>query len=155
MPVGFTNSLAQRLHETSSLRVQEAASGDRLARGLVLVAPGDHHLYLTDTGQVRLDQGPRRQYVRPAIDATMESAAQYYGSAVIGVILTGMGSDGTEGAEHIKAAGGQVIAEHESTTVVNGMPQRVIEAGWADRVVPLPKIAPTLMELIKNGHVGI
>lgn len=155
MPADFTRSLAQRLNETCGLRVQEAAPGDRLARGLALLAPGDFHLYLSENGQVRLDQGPRRNGVRPSLDITMESAAQYYGSAVIGVILTGMGNDGAEGARHIKANGGKIIAEDESTCVVYGMPRSVVEAGWADRVVPLPKVAETIVELTKNGTVGI
>jgi two-component system chemotaxis response regulator CheB len=85
----------------------------------------------------------------------MESAAEYHGSAVIGVVLTGMGSDGTEGAGQIKAAGGRVIAEHESTSVVYGMPRSVVEAGLADRVVPLPEVALTLMELINDGSTRI
>lgn len=155
MPPGFTRSLAQRLHETCPLRVQEAAAGDRLARGLVLLAPGDFHLSFSESGQVQLDQGPRRHYVRPAVDVTMESAVQYYKSAVIGVILTGMGSDGTEGAKCIKAAGGKVIAEHESTSVVYGMPRSVAEAGWVDQVVPRPKIAAKLLEWVNNGSVRV
>lgn len=150
MPTGFTQSLAQRLNENCRLRVQEAAPGDRLARGLVLLAPGDFHLIFTETGQVKLDQGPRRHYVRPAADVTMESAAKLYGSAVIGVILTGMGKDGTEGAGYIKAAGGKVIAEHESTSIVYGMPESVVAAGLADRVAPLPEIAGTLLKWINK-----
>jgi two-component system, chemotaxis family, protein-glutamate methylesterase/glutaminase len=150
MPPGFTRSLAQRLNEISPLRVQEAASGDRLARGLVLLAPGDFHLTVTKIGQVRLDQSPRRHHVRPAADVTMESAAQHYGSAVIGMILTGMGTDGAEGAAQIKAAGGKVIAEHESSSVVYGMPRSVVEAGLADRVVPLSAMASTLLNLIQQ-----
>jgi two-component system chemotaxis response regulator CheB len=150
MPAGFTHSLAQRLHEISPLRVQEAASGDRLARGLVLLAPGDFHLTVTRLGQVKLDQSPRRNHVRPAADVTMESAAHNFGPATVGIILTGMGSDGTEGAAQIKSAGGKVIAEHESTSIVYGMPRSVIEAGLADRVTPLPDIAPTLLGLVNH-----
>lgn len=149
MPSGFTRALAQRLNESSSLTVQEAAHGDRLGRGLVLLAPGGFHLQFQGHKQVILSQGPRRNGMRPAVDVSMESAAANYGSAVIGVVLTGMGSDGTAGASHIKAAGGKVIAEHESTSVVYGMPRSVTEAALADRVVPLPKIAPTLVELIE------
>jgi two-component system chemotaxis response regulator CheB len=150
MPAGFTRSLAQRLNEISPLRVQETARGDRLARGLVLLAPGDFHLVFTETGRLRLDQGPRRHHVRPAVDVTMESAARQHKSAVIGVILTGMGVDGTAGAMQIKAAGGRVIAEHESTSVVYGMPQSVVAAGLADRVIPLPDIAPALVEMVER-----
>jgi two-component system chemotaxis response regulator CheB len=150
MPPTFTRSLSRRLNENCALTVQEAASGDRLARGLVLVAPGDFHLRFKGYKQVVLDQGPRRNHMRPAADVSMESAAARHGSAVIGVVLTGMGYDGTSGARHIKAAGGRVIVEHESTSVVYGMPRSVVEAGLADRVIPLPKIAPALVELVSG-----
>ncbi len=148
MPANFTRSLAQRLHELCPLRVQEAATGDRLARGLVLLAPGDFHVQFKESGQIVLDQGPRRHFVRPSVDVTMESAAQLFGSSVIGVVLTGMGSDGTDGARAIKAAGGRVVVEHESTSIVYGMPQSVVAAGLADYIKPLPTIASTLVELV-------
>jgi two-component system chemotaxis response regulator CheB len=151
MPPGFTRSLAQRLNQASRLVVQEAANGDRLARGLVLLAPGDYHLQFGRAKQVELDQGPRRRHVRPAVDVTMESAVEYHGANVIGVVLTGMGDDGTDGARQIKEAGGIIIAEHESTSVVYGMPASVVRAGLADRVVPLPKVAATLVELTNHG----
>jgi two-component system chemotaxis response regulator CheB len=148
MPPTFTRSLAQRLNESSALTVQEAAQGDRLARGLVFMAPGDYHLQFRGRRRVALDQGPRRNHMRPAADVSMETAAMNHGSAVIGVVLTGMGSDGTSGARHIKEAGGVVIAEDESTSVVYGMPRNVVEAGLADRVLPLPRIASALMRLV-------
>jgi two-component system chemotaxis response regulator CheB len=155
MPAGFTSSLAQRLNKVSEIAVQEASDGDRLAQGLVLVAPGDFHLRFKGDRQVALDQGPRRNHVRPAVDVTMESAAEVHGASTIGVILTGMGSDGVGGARRIKAAGGLIIAEHESTCVVYGMPRGVVEAGVADHVVPLHGIAAALQELVAHGTVGI
>jgi two-component system chemotaxis response regulator CheB len=85
----------------------------------------------------------------------MESAAEVHGSSTIGVILTGMGSDGVRGARQLKAAGGTIIAEHESTCVVYGMPRGVVEAGMADRIVPLHEIAAALQELVAHGTVGI
>jgi len=155
MPPGFTRSLAQRLNEASALTIQEAADGDRLACGLALLAPGDFHLRLKDHKQVILDQGPRRHHVRPAVDVTMESVAEYHKAAVIGVILTGMGSDGAQGAGVIKAAGGKIIAEDESTSIVYGMPRSVAEAGLADRILPLPQVATALVEMVNNGTHGI
>lgn len=152
MPAGFTRSLAQRLNEAAALTVQEATDGDRLAQSLVLLAPGDYHLRFTNDRQVGLDQGPRRHHVRPAVDLALESAAQHHGSKVIGVVLTGMGVDGAAGAAAIKSAGGRVIAEHESSTVVYGMPRSVIEAGHADRIVPLTEVAAAIMELINHGR---
>jgi len=152
MPAGFTASLARRLDERSPLAVREAVDGDRLERRLVLLAPGDYHLKLVGMRRMALDHGPRRHHVRPAVDVAMESAAEYHGSLVIGVVLTGMGSDGTDGAGRIKAAGGKVIAEHESTSAVYGMPRSVVEAGLADQIVPLPKVAPTLVRLVNDEH---
>ncbi len=151
MPAGFTQALAQRLNQESALTVQEAASGQLVERGLVLLAPGDLHLCFANDGHVVLDNGPRRNHVRPSVDVTMESAAHVYKRAAIGVVLTGMGSDGTAGAASIKAAGGQVIAEHESTSTIYGMPCSVVEAGLADRVVPLPQVAGVLVEMVKDG----
>ncbi|MBN1889470.1 MAG: chemotaxis response regulator protein-glutamate methylesterase [Thermoflexales bacterium] len=147
MPAGFTQSLAQRLNDRSPLTVREASEGEQLARGLALMAPGDHHMRFGSGKHVLLDQGPRCNHVRPSVDVTMKSAVERYGKAVIGVVLTGMGADGKEGAAHIKAAGGQVIAEDSSTCVVYGMPRSVVEAGLADHVVPLPKVAALLAKL--------
>jgi len=148
MPTGFTASLAQRLNESTQLTVREATRHERLARGLVLLAPGDHHLLFRRGRRTALDQGPKRNHVRPAVDVAMESAAENYGSAAIGIVLTGMGSDGMAGAGQIKAAGGQVIAEHESSCVIYGMPRSVVEAGFADHTLPLRKISSTLIEMV-------
>ncbi|HDQ72101.1 MAG TPA: chemotaxis response regulator protein-glutamate methylesterase [Chloroflexi bacterium] len=148
MPPSFTRALAERLNKNSPLTVFEAADGDRLARGLALLAPGDFHLSFSNSKQLKLDQGPRRNGVRPSADVTMESAAVKHGKAVIGTVLTGMGSDGTDGARYVKAAGGKIIAEHESSSAVYGMPRSVIEAGLADRIVPLPEVAATILELL-------
>jgi len=155
MPPKFTRSLAERLNSRSPLIVQEAAEGDRLARGLALLAQGDFHMRLRSERQVTLDQGPKCHHVRPAIDVTMESAVKYYGRRMIGVVLTGMGSDGTDGARLIKAAGGLVIAEHESTSVVYGMPASVVKAGLADAVVPISKVAQTIVNLLKRERSRI
>ncbi len=148
MPRGFTQSLAQRLDKNSPLVVNEANKGDRLARGLALVAPGGFHLQFEKPNRIVLDQGPKRNGVRPAVDVSMESAAMAYGSAVIGVVLTGMGVDGTVGATHIHFVGGKIIAEHESTCTIYGMPRSIAETGLADYIVPLPEVAPTLAELV-------
>lgn len=155
MPAGFTAPLAQRLNEASVLTVQEAADGDRLARGLVLLAPGDYHLRFQGGKQVVLDQGPRVNHVRPSVDVTIESAVAYHGAAVIGVILTGMGSDGAAGARLIKQAGGRVIVEDESTAVVYGMPRSVAEAGLADVSVPLPEVASVVIQMVNDGATRI
>ncbi|MBA3530516.1 MAG: chemotaxis protein CheB, partial [Ardenticatenales bacterium] len=151
----FTQSLAQRLNESTALTVQEARAGDRIARGLVLMAPGDYHLRFGPRHQILVEQGPRHNHLRPSVDVTMISAAAHYGSAVIGVVLTGMGNDGTEGAKHIRAAGGRVMAESAASAVVYGMPRSVAEAGLAEQVVPLSQIAGLLKEWVGRGEPGI
>jgi two-component system chemotaxis response regulator CheB len=148
MPAGFTRSLAQRLAARARLDVREAAEGDLPARGLALLAPGDQHLDLDESGRVRLSDGPREHGVRPAADRTLRSAVKAYPGRVDLVVLTGMGSDGAAGARAVKAAGGRVIAEAESTAVVWGMPRAVVEAGLADEVLPLDAIAARLAALV-------
>jgi two-component system, chemotaxis family, protein-glutamate methylesterase/glutaminase len=143
LPAGFTRSLAERLDQGSALAVAEAQEHDALVTGRALVAPGDLHLKLGGA-RVMLDQGPRRHGVRPSVDTTLEDAAEAFGPAVLAVILTGMGEDGTAGARAVKAAGGVVLAEDESTCVVYGMPRSVIAAGLADEVVPLDQMAAAI-----------
>jgi two-component system chemotaxis response regulator CheB len=143
LPAGFTKSLADRLDQASALSVAEAKDGDVLAVGRVLVAPGDFHLRVVNW-RVRLDVGPRRHGVRPSVDTTLETAAESFGAGVLTSILTGMGEDGTEGARAVKVAGGVVLAEHESTCVVYGMPRAVAEAGLVDEVVPLDVMAAAI-----------
>lgn len=150
MPVGFTRSLAERLDSLSALAIKEAAPGDALEVGRGLLAPGGFHMTVDESGRIALNQTPAVHGVRPAVDVTMASVAQRYGAASIGVVLTGMGRDGTNGALLIRSAGGQVIAEDESTCVVWGMPRSVVEAGAADRVVPLPQIAAAIEHAVRQ-----
>ncbi|MBT4511415.1 MAG: chemotaxis response regulator protein-glutamate methylesterase [Chloroflexi bacterium] len=152
MPVGFTKSLAERLNNISELDVKEAENGDVLSPGVVLVAPGGSHMIVDTNGRIVLNQGPQECGLRPAVNVTMESAAKMYGDSVLGVVLTGMGSDGTRGAGLIKQAGGEVIVEHESTCVVYGMPKSVVEAGHADDILPLEKIATEIVARCQTEH---
>lgn len=154
MPAGFTKSLAERLNSQSLLRVREAVEGDIIQTGTVLVAPGDFHMIIKQqkiNGELRevigLTKGERVQGVRPSIDVLLESVAQIYGQNSIGVILTGMGSDGSNGIKKLKLAGGKVIAEEESTCVVYGMPRSVIEQKLADYILPIHKIAEGIVQL--------
>ena len=147
MPPGFTASLAQRLDSLSELSVREATAGDSLAPAAAFIAPGGFHLVVGSGGIVRLDDSPPVNGVRPSVDVTMMSAARLFGSAVIGVVLTGMGSDGTAGCRVIKEQGGQVVAEHENSCTIYGMPKSVVEAGYADRVVALPRLAGAVLEM--------
>ncbi len=150
MPAGFTRSLADRLNAISALRVKEAESGDALSVGQVLIAPGGYHMVLDENDRITLNQKPTVHGVRPAVDVTLNSLVQRLGKNIIAVILTGMGSDGALGASLLRSTGGYVIAEHESTCVVWGMPRSVVEAGAASAVLPRQKIARAIESQIKE-----
>lgn len=147
MPAGFTKTLASRLDQASVLTVREARDGDRISNGTALVAPGGYHMTVEKSGRIGLNQDPPVNGVRPSADVTMRSVAKSFGDIGVGVILTGMGSDGTAGALAMKDAGGKVVAEHESTCTIYGMSRSVIEAGHADVVAPLQKIANEIADL--------
>lgn len=150
MPVGFTRSLAERLDSISQISVKEAEPGDRPEIGRALLAPGGFHMVLDRDGQISLNQNPTVHGVRPAIDVTMISVAQRFGNSTIGVVLTGMGSDGTNGCTLIHSIGGFVIAEDESTSVVWGMPRSVFESGATNEVVPLPEVARSIQRAVAS-----
>ena len=150
MPAGFTKSLSDRLNRSSDLEIREAQEGDSLTAGVGLMAPGGFHMTLDRDGVIHLDQRPTLHGVRPAADLTMKSAADVYGSRTVGAVLTGMGVDGRDGIKAIKAVGGSSVAEDESTCAVYGMPRAVVEAGVADRVVPLDQISSVLGEYVSK-----
>ena len=150
MPVGFTRSLSERLNSLSPLKVKEAEPGDTLMVGQVLVAPGGFHMTLDESERVALNQKPAVHGVRPAVDVTLNSLNGHFGKNMIGVILTGMGSDGALGMSILHSAGGYVIAEDESTCVVWGMPRSVVEAGAADAILPRPKIAKAIEAAVRE-----
>jgi two-component system, chemotaxis family, protein-glutamate methylesterase/glutaminase len=150
MPPGFTYSLAQRLDQLSNIMVKEVVAGDVLYNGVALVAKGGFHMIMEKGGVMALNHDAPVCGVRPSVDVTMKSIAGVFGSSILGVVLTGMGSDGTHGCKAIKENGGEVIAEDESTCVVWGMPKSVIEAGYADKVLPLPQIANGIDEMLKD-----
>ena len=156
MPPGFTTSFANRLNKMSSLEVREAKDGDLVEKGVALLAPGDYHMEIDHTtvegigaGIVRLNQNPREQGVRPCINVTMKSVAEVYGKMTVGVVLTGMGSDGTEGFRAIKAMKGATISQDEESCIVYGMPKAVVDAGVVDYVVQLEEIADKIVECLK------
>jgi two-component system, chemotaxis family, protein-glutamate methylesterase/glutaminase len=149
MPAGFTRSLADRLNSLSKLHVKEAEPGDRPAVGLVLLAPGGFHMVLNENEEFALNQNPPVHGVRPAVDVTLISLVQRYGKSVIATILTGMGSDGTNGTVLLHSLGGHVIAEQETTCVVWGMPRSVMEAGASSEILPLPEIAGGIERAVK------
>ena len=155
MPPVFTRQFAQRLDRLSALRVVEAVDGTPLQPGTVHLAPGDHHLVIRSDrgGQLRtaLTQDPPENFCRPAVDPLFRSAVAAYGGGVLGVVLTGMGSDGRNGANEIRTAGGTVIVQDQATSVVWGMPGAVTQAGYADEVLPLDRI----VEAISRSLSGV
>jgi len=148
MPPGFTKSLAQRLNDTSQLEVVEASEGDILYCQKVYVAPGGYHMFLHAKTIIGLNQAPPVHSVRPSVDVTLESVVSFYGSQIIGVILTGMGYDGSKGMAMVKKAGGKTIAQNEETCVVYGMPRVVVEMGKADKVLPVQEIADEIVNMV-------
>ena len=149
----FSRAVAERLDALSSLDVREAGQGDVLEPGTCVLAPGDAHLALEFSSgayRTKLLKTPPIHHCRPAVDVLFRSAAEAGGDQVVAALLTGMGSDGAIGMGAIRAAGGATIAEHESTCVVYGMPRAAIEAGAAERVLPLPAIADAIIDAVSH-----
>ena len=150
MPKGFTEQFASRLNETSDLEVKEAKDGDLIKNGTVYVAPGDYHMIIDNDKKLKLVTGPKRFGVRPAVNMTMVSAAETYGTNTIGVILTGMGHDGGFGMKTIKKRGGHTIAQDSTTAVVYGMPKAAVELNAVDQSLPTDKIPQAIVEEIEK-----
>ncbi len=152
MPVGYTSMYAQRLNEISHLEVVEAQEGDALRAGTMYLAPAGRHLSLVrdtdDLVRVHLDLRPFDTPHRPAVDVLFRSAAEVFGDRVLGVVMTGMGTDGLVGAAHIQATGGRILTEAESSCVVYGMPRAVVEAGVSDRTSTLDDMATSILEMV-------
>ncbi|MFZ0478592.1 MAG: chemotaxis response regulator protein-glutamate methylesterase [Terriglobales bacterium] len=143
MPPMFTQLLASRLDTLTPLHVQEGKRGEKLEPGQIWIAPGDYHMTVGRKGVVsvlELNQDPPENSCRPAVDVLFRSVAQAFGSHVLAVVLTGMGSDGTRGAAAIRVAGGAVIVQDEASSVVWGMPGNVVAGNLADRVCPLDSV---------------
>jgi two-component system, chemotaxis family, protein-glutamate methylesterase/glutaminase len=144
MPAGFTASLAQRLDRSSPLTVVEAAGGEALRPDTLLLAPGGSHLRLADDGVARLTDEAAVGGLRPRADLTIADAARIFGERLLLVVMTGMGKDGLEGARAVRARGGRILAEAESSCTVYGMPRAIVEADLADEVVPLNQLADAI-----------
>jgi two-component system chemotaxis response regulator CheB len=140
MPAGFTASLATRLDTASRLTVVEATGGESIEPSRMYLAPGGAHLRFDSDKRLRLSDEAPMGGLRPRADLTILDAARVYGASLLLVVLTGMGKDGLDGARAVKAAGGCVLVEAESTCVVYGMPRAVAEAGLADEILPLDEL---------------
>ncbi len=143
MPPTFTTLLAARLTAAGVMDVREPVSGEEVKAGMAYMAPGGFHMALSRVGTklvITLNTDPPENSCRPAVDVLFRSAADIYGKALLGVVLTGMGQDGLKGADYIKARQGQIIAQDEATSVIWGMPMAVVKNNLADVVLPLEKI---------------
>jgi two-component system, chemotaxis family, protein-glutamate methylesterase/glutaminase len=150
MPQLFTQLLAERLNSLCALNVREAADGNRAEPGTVTIARGDWHMELTRDFRLTLNQNPPENFCRPSVDPLFRSAAQAAPGRVLGVVLTGMGSDGLAGCRAIRAAGGTVFAQDAASSVIWGMPGAVAGAGLANRILPLDAIAG---EILRSARV--
>lgn len=151
MPEKFTAAFARRLDGLCRVEVKEAADGDTVLRGRVLIAPGNRHTLLQRSGAryyVSVKEGPLVSRHRPSVDVLFRSAAQFAGANAAGIIMTGMGDDGARGLLEMKNAGALTIAQDEATSVVFGMPREAIELGAADKILPLDLLS---MQIVQAG----
>ncbi len=152
MPVGYTELYARKLNEQSALTVLEAQGGEVVSAGNVYIAPAGRHLTFRRNGitavVTHLDVRPLDTPYRPSVDSLFHSAADVYGARVLGIVMTGMGSDGREGAAWIKAKGGTVLTESEASCVVYGMPRSIVEAGLSDAEISLAEMADAVIERV-------
>ncbi len=148
MPASFTPAFAERLDSMSSIRVKQAEDGDLLQPGVALLAPGGRQMLIDkggSWGKIRILDGDERLHYKPSVDVTFGSAARAFPGKTLGIILTGMGADGKEGAKLMKKNGGTVWAQDEKTSVIYGMPMAVAKAGLADEILPLGDIGARIV----------
>lgn len=151
MPPNFTKPFAERLNQLSQITVKEADEGEPIKPGIAYIAPGRGHMRLKRRGietLIAISEDKEEFIYRPSVDALMLSVADCYPGRCLGVILTGMGNDGTRGCRRIKETGGRVFAQNEESCVVYGMPKAVVEAGLADKIVSLDEMAGEIINAV-------
>ncbi len=156
MPPMFTASFAEQISQSIGIAAREPTDGERLAKGCIYVAPGGRHLGLArDSGHpvIRITDTAPVKFCRPSVDVLFNDVAAHIGNAALAVVLTGMGSDGADGARALRAAGVAVIAQDEASSVVWGMPGAVVKAGHASMVMPLAEIGPSIRDLIASAQL--
>jgi len=155
MPPIFTRLLAERLGSRSEITVQEGSAGVVLSPGHAWIAPGNFHMMVRRAGigsRLDLNQDPPENSCRPAVDVLFRSVAEVYGANVLGVVMTGMGSDGVIGAQRIRERGGEVIIQDEASSVVWGMPGLVQASGQADAVYPLDQLGQEITRRVLQSR---
>lgn len=150
MPEGFTNAFAKRLNEKCKIKVKEAKNDDTLKEGEALIAPGGFHLELDNNNKIKLNKKFPFHGIRPSADITMSSASDAFNGKIIGIILSGMGKDGSIGIRNIKRKGGIIIAQNKESSIVHGMPKAAFDTGFVDHVLPLSKITSKLSEIVSD-----
>ena len=156
MPESFTTSFAERLNKTCEIEVREARDKDHVVPGVALIAPGNYHMILRRSGAnylVRVKDGPQVHYQRPAVDVLFQSVAKSAGKNSVGVLLTGMGSDGAKGLQAMNNSGAYTIAQDEKTSIVFGMPKEAIKLGAVNKVVPLHQMPEEIIRAL--NHQGM
>ena len=152
IPAVFSRAFAGRLDKLCKVRVKEAEDGDEVLPGQALIAPGDFHMLLRRNGSalcVDVKTGPRICYQRPSVDVMFQSVADVIGVGALGVILTGMGSDGANGLLKMRLAGARTIAQDEATCVVYGMPREAVQVGAVEQILPLSNIASAICAAVE------
>ena len=154
MPAQFTTSFAERLDSLCEMHVKEAQDGDTITNGKIVIAPGNYHMLLKRSGAryyVQVKQGPMVHHQRPAADVLFKSVSRYAGANALGIILTGMGSDGAAGMLSMKKAGSINIAQDENSCVVYGMPKEAVKLGCVDYIKDINDIAPLALKCISSS----
>ena len=154
MPAKFTTSFAERLDSLCEMQVKEAQDGDAITNGKILIAPGNYHMLLKRSGSryyVQVKQGPLVHHQRPAADVLFKSVSRYAGANALGIILTGMGSDGAAGMLSMKQAGSINIAQDENSCVVYGMPREAVRLGAVDYIKDINDISPLALQCISSS----
>ncbi len=152
MPPKFTKSLADRLNGMSNVEVREAENNEVVKNGFVYIAPGGFHMTLKKTSMnqllINISEEPSTTLHRPSVDVMMNSVVEVFGKSTLGIIMTGMGKDGFEAVKEIKNLGGHAFAQDEESCVVYGMPKAIVDAGFADLILPLEKIADQINKVV-------
>jgi two-component system chemotaxis response regulator CheB len=148
MPASFTGAFAERLNKLCNISVKLAQDGDTLTPGVALLAPGGKQMIL-ERHKVKIIDGDDRVNYRPCVDITFASAAKYFASKALGIVLTGMGSDGRDGAKLMKENGASIWAQDENTSIIYGMPMAIAKANLANAILPLQDIGPMLIKEVR------
>jgi len=154
MPATFTTLLAEHIERATGVPCAEGRDGEAVSAGRIYLAPGNYHMTVERAAVgsvIRLNQDQPENFCRPSVDPMLRSLAPIYGSALLTLILTGMGSDGQKGAAEVVAAGGTVIAQDEATSVVWGMPGAVATSGLCSAVLPIKEIGPSVRKLVMRS----